>query len=429
MRDFLKKLFSGKEPESVVVAFETIPQLLKSREEAAKAKYDATTEEPVRNIRNAAAQLQHIVNTIAGAEHDPAIHPKLKSIAKNTLPQFIRSMNASLAKELPEDPDEFYLAAVECVKGCLNSVKGPGRYLQIVFPDEMKAARTGIDTMGREMNAVTAALGTYRKESGAITAAKAEYATILDAQRDLEKAGEKSLRMTQRIKETTDRIAKIDSEREDLRSDSRMTEIEEKRTALQDLEKQREETARAYAALSMTAAHVLRKAEKIATRQNHHDEIALIQRAMALLSHHELPDIADLKTALDAVYPVTARMIGAGEIALKNKEERAVFSEGSHFCSEICTTCSRLEAEEKACTAARGALTVHPVIVKLNSLDREHAQLLAMADKEILLQKELEDWQQKTRERIPVLREELRKMAGVIEGRNVQFRNEDQKSA
>src|SRR5512145_1780762 len=131
MRDFLKKLFSGKEPESVVVEFEALPRLLKSREEAAKAKYDATTEEPVRNIRNAAAQLQHIVNTIAGAEHDPAIHPKLKSIAKNTLPQFIRSMNSSLAKELPEDPDEFYPAAVECVKGCLNSMKGPGRYLQI----------------------------------------------------------------------------------------------------------------------------------------------------------------------------------------------------------------------------------------------------------------------------------------------------------
>ena len=35
------------------------------------------------------------------AEHDPALHPKLKSIAKNSLPLFVKAMNASLSKELP----------------------------------------------------------------------------------------------------------------------------------------------------------------------------------------------------------------------------------------------------------------------------------------------------------------------------------------
>jgi len=81
------------------------------------------------DIRNVIAQLQLIVNEIAGAEHDPEIHPKLKAIAKNSLPQFVRAMKGSLAKELPEDPEEFYTAAPECVKICLHTVSGQGRYL------------------------------------------------------------------------------------------------------------------------------------------------------------------------------------------------------------------------------------------------------------------------------------------------------------
>jgi hypothetical protein len=429
MRNFLKKLFAGKEPESVIIPFDTLPQMLTEREAAAKVTLDSVSSEPVRNIRNAAAHLQLIVNTIAGAEHDPEIHPKLKSIAKNTLPQFIRSMNTSLAKELPEEPEEFYVAAVECVKGCLNSVSGPGRYLQIVFPDEMKSARTGIDAMGREMNDITASLGAYRREITRLNEARVAYTTIIDTRTYLQKAGEKNQRITQRIREVRERVAAIDQERKDLQVDPRMSDAGQKKTALNDLEKHREETARAYAAISMTASHVLRKAEKIATRQNHPAEIATLQHAMSLLSHHELPDTMELGAALAAACPITERMIGAGDIALKNKEERAIFSDASNFCTEVCTTCSMLLQEEQGCLAAREALVSHPVMVKMSSLEREQAQLRTMLEREIQVQKELEDWQQKTTERIPVLTAELRKKVGDIVGKDVQFQDDSRKSA
>jgi hypothetical protein len=424
MREFFKKLFSGKEPESLNIAFDTLPRHIGKREAEVKATFEAATSEPIRNIRNSAAQLQHIVNTIAGAEHDDEIHPKLKSIAKNTLPQFIRSMNVSLAKELPDDPEEFYPAAVECVKSCLNSVKGPGRYLQIVFPEEMKAARTGIDAMGREMNSITTALGTYRRDVTRLHEAQAAYTTILETRADLKKAGERKQRIKQRILEISDRIAGIDKEQKDLVADPAMNDVEQKKAALLDLEKHREETARAYAATSMTASHVLRKAEKIATRKNHTAETSTIQHAMFLLSDHELPDTTELGAALAAACPITGRMIDAGEIALKNKEERAIFSDTTHFCSEVCNTCKRLLAEEEVCRIAREELDVHPVIVKMRSLEREQAQLRTMLEKETLSERELEEWQIRTRERIPVLTEELRKKVGDIEGKNVQFQDE-----
>ena len=52
-------------------------------------------------------------------------------------------------------------------KSCLNSTRGQGRYLQAVFPEEMKAVKSGIDAIGHEINEITASLGTVpeRKKS------------------------------------------------------------------------------------------------------------------------------------------------------------------------------------------------------------------------------------------------------------------------
>ena len=206
-------------------------------------------------------------------------------------------------------------------------------------------------------------------------------------------------------------------------ADPQMADARAKQAQIADLEKHRDESARAYASLSMTASHVLRKAEKIAIRQKHPAEISTLQHAMFLLSDHELPDTSELHTALGAAGPVASRMIDAGEIPLKNKEERAVFSGTGSFCTDICTACGRLMEEEARCRAAREALEKHPAIVRAASLDREQAQLHTMVEKELQGQKELAEWQQKEKDRIPGLTEELRKKVEEIMGKNVQFQD------
>lgn len=429
MRDFFKKIFGAKEPESVTIAFDSIPGMLDAREAAARSTLKEQTITPKQNIRNAVAQLQLIINAIAGAEHDPAIHPKLKSIAKNTLPQFIRAMNTALSKDLPDDSEEFYLASVECVKSCLNNINGPGRYLQIVFPEEMKASRTGINAIGHEINIITAALGASRKEIAAVTGARSLYTNILGSTADVTKAAEKNQRTRQRIEEISGRLFAIGQELAAMPADPRMAEVEERRKSLHELEQHLEEKTRTYAALSMTASHVLRKAEKIAAKQKNASEIAILKHAMALLSDHELPDNTELESALAAACPVVERMIGAGEIALKNKEERAVFSDTARFCSDMGRTCTDLRTQDGACRKAQEALQVHPLLVKSGSLEREKTQLEAMLEKEQLSLKDLSDWQQKTKDRIPLLREELAKKVGDITGKNVQFSDDSRTSA
>ena len=422
---FIKDLLKQKEPEKSTLAFDAIPAWLDEREKTSRASLETETDVPVQNIRNATAQLQHIVNGIAEAEHDPAIHPKLKSIAKNSLPLFVKAMNASLSKELPEDIEGFYSAAVECVKGCLNSTRGQGRYLQVVFPEEMKAVKTGIDAIGREMNAITALLTTYRKQKALMDTIRTLHDALLDIRIDTEKSLEKDKRITTRITEITHRITCIEKELMDLSSDAGMKEVDEKKSALGEMEKKRDERIRTYTALSMTAAHVFRKAEKIATKQRHATEISTLRHTVDLLSDHTAPDTKDLASALTTACPVAQRMINAGEIVLKNKEERAIFSDTGIFCTEMCAICTDIIAQELACKSVQDSLSSHPVLMMMKSLEREKTQLEYMLGKEHQSRKDLAEWSEKTRGRIPALTEELHKKIEEIGGGSVQLQIDD----
>ncbi|TFG90163.1 MAG: hypothetical protein E4H16_02320, partial [Candidatus Atribacteria bacterium] len=254
MYKFIKNILKRKDRDKFILSFDAIPAWLDNHEKIFRTSLETETDIPVQKIRNATAQLQHIVNGIADAEHDPAIHPKLKTIAKNSLPLFVKAMNASLSREFPEDIEGFYAAAVESVKGCLNSTRGQGRYLQVVFPDEMKAVKTGIDSIGREINVITTSLTTYRKQKTLINAIQSLHNALQDIRLDYEKSLEKGKRISTRITDITNRVAYIEKELTDFSSDARMKEVNEKKSALVEMEKKRDDRTHSYTALSMTAS-------------------------------------------------------------------------------------------------------------------------------------------------------------------------------
>ncbi len=422
MHSFIKKFLKPKEPQKYILAFEAIPAWVDEQEKISHSALENETITPVKNIRNATAQLQHIVNGIADAEHDPAIHPKLKSIAKNSLPLFVKAMNSSLSKELPEDIEEFYSAAAECIKGCLNSTRGQGRYLQAVFPEEMKSVKTGIDAIGRELNAITASLTRYRKTKTLLQSIRSLHDAIRDIRIDSEKSQEKIQRMSARIKEYTGRISVIEKELLVLPSDAGMKEADEKKSALAEMKKRHTDVTRTYAALSMTVSHVFRKAEKIITKQRQPSEIAIIRHAIDLLSDHIIPEIKDLESALNTAFPIVQKMIAAGNIELKNKEERAVFSDTGRFCTEMCSIGTDIRAQELACRDLQKAIESHPVLMKMNSMEREKTQLESMLEKELHAQDELSEWSMKIKEKVPALQQELHQKIAEIIGENVQLR-------
>ena len=429
MGSFLEKLFGKKEPEVFTITMGAVPAWLNGREETARSVFLAETAGPQKKIRDAVLLLQQITQTIAQAEQDTELHPKLRSIARNSLPQFVKAMNASLAKDLPDEIEEFYPAAAECLKSCLNNVKGQGRYLLAVLPEEMKAVRSGIAAIGHEINEITASLARYRKEQDSIHSVLALHTALMDISSDISKADGKDVRITSRITEITERIAAIGQELQTFPVDERMTEVNNLKTALQEAENKRDAAIRTNAALSMTASHVFRKAEKIAVRQKHPSEIAILRQTMELLSDHKVPDTGDLASALSAACPIAERMIAAGEIMLKNKEERAIFSDIKQFSSTMCASCTDLGLREDTCRIAEEKLASHPLLARVDSLEREKAQLETMLGKEKQAATELAEWRLKTQEKIPGLTEELTKKMGDMVGGGVQIQTDDQRLA
>ena len=425
MYKFITKFLGHKAPEPFVIAFEAIPGWVQEREKAAQDKLSEESDTPVQNIRNGVAQLQIIVNNIAGAEQDPSIHPKLKSIAKNSLPLFVRAMNTSLSKELPDDIEEFYTTAVECVKGCLNSSRGQGRYLQVVFPEEMKAVRTGIDALGRELNTLTASIGEYRTSILRLEGVKDLCSELTGIRAELERSEGKDQRMTGRIDEMSGRVDAIEKEIEKIAMDDGMQIIRDLESAMAELELKRTGLNRQYASASMTAAHVFRKAEKIAVKQHHPTEITALRRVMDVLSGHDIPDCPEMDESLSVAGSIALRMVDAGEIPLKNKEERAIFSDLPLFRKELGALCRNLESLNRECSEAELAIQSNPLTTRLHSLTREKAQLGNMIIKERSLQGELSQWRKKSTESIPLLAVKIQgKMEDII-GEAVQIRVEE----
>jgi hypothetical protein len=198
-----------------------------------------------------------------------------------------------------------------------------------------------------------------------------------------------------------------------------MAEVSGLESALKETEGQRDTVARTYAALSMTASHVFRKAEKIAVKQKHTSEIGVLRHTMELLSDHEIPDSRELQDILAQACPIAERMIASGEIQLKNKEERAIFSNAMQFTGDICTHCSDLTARNETCRIALDKLASHPLRVKTKSLEREKNQLEIMLEKEQNAQAELEEWRRKTNERVPALRDELQQNMEKLAGKGI----------
>ncbi|ABS56247.1 hypothetical protein Mboo_1730 [Methanoregula boonei 6A8] len=421
MLKFLKSLLLPSTGNTITLAEHDVPAWLDEREKAAREVLRAEVAEPVQAIQTAKAQLQLTVNNLQGADQDPEAHPRIKSIAKNSLPLFLKAMNTSLARELPEDPEEFYAAAVECVKGALNAARGQGRYLNVAFPDEMKDIRAGIDAIGREINTMTKAIGRFKEESARIAAARAAAGSLSAARNDRVHSLAKEKRLKERLCEITERLSSIETETARLNNDPAYLALENDRARCAELAAERDNLLRHYAALTMTASHVFRKAEKIAAKKKLSKEVHILKSAMEILSHHDVATAREVTGALEAACPVVQKMVDDGEIILKNRDERTVFSDTAAFSREVGDLCTRHCAVTGQFKEEEDLLASHPIPSRLRSLVREKEQLDHMQAREEQEHHDLLSAQKEREETIPHLYEELAKKLGEMKGETVQL--------
>jgi len=419
--DFLKDIFGKEEPTIDIVSLSDIPGIVAGSESSLNNDIFERTADQRARIISDRQELIDLVNALSSAEREEAFHPKLEKIAKNTLPLFKKAMLAALSREISLEPEDFYQAGMECLKGCLKSQAGQGRYLQGVFPEEMKAIRVAIDKIGREMNSMTPVISEARKSRELIRASRETYHILIERISEKESAEQEKLLIEKDLKDQTALDRRLSDELSAGRKDEALGIMHAKRVDEESKRKDLENIERQMRATFSSISHVFRKGEKIMQRGESGRASKEIHKAIALLSESGIPYEHDLISSLAPVLPAMESMIKSGEIILKNKEEKAIFSQPSEIPSLLGDLYSRQKlAKEQVDTAAKH-YREDPQRKKILAIEKEIAETeKKISDDEIRFQA-IESTIRECGDEIPRLSEQLRSRIRDLTGREIRL--------
>ena len=368
----------GKEEESggEELSLADLPGWLGQSEQETDARLEEETRSHRARVKTGIEEIRRLVAGLPGMAREEAYHPKLEKIARNTLPLFVKSMQTSLGKEVPDDPDEFYAAAGECLKGSVKAAAGPGRYLQAVFPAEMKAIRAATDTVGREVNAMTPAIREARRRRELISRAHATAKELGEYAKDLASAEGNLPALRLSIDRAKEELVRLEGEIAAPGSPEQAAELERLSGVFRETGGRMETRLREFKALRTTAVHVLRKTEKISSRREGTKLAKELHRTVALLEGEDVPDEQELLAGLSAVMPAVTGLLQEGETELKNKEEKNLFSAPDTFIRAVKEFYEAYWREKREFEEARAAYSVHPLVVRRDRLNHDRAAVV-----------------------------------------------------
>jgi predicted nucleic acid-binding Zn-ribbon protein len=339
LKDILKP---GKEDGLLALTSEEIPPFLDvSLKEGSITLYEKTKKQR-HAVEEERKELFRLLDEISSKEREESYHPKIEKVAKNTLPLFRKAMLSALSKDLSSNPEEFYSAAGDCLRGCVKGLTGPGRYLQGVFPDEMKKIREAVDRVGRDVNAMTPAVAEARKRRDLTTNIRnnlsrflAEYSERDSAVAGIERHREEIEKVTEELRQARKGVADLESGPEAREAAGLAEQLKISKGHLEDEER----NIRADLAV---VAHVLRKGEKVIQRSQGGAAAKGLEDTVDLLAGSGIPDKEHLLPALDRTLPLITSMLKSGDIALKNKEEKELFGPDFNLPARINEDFARL---------------------------------------------------------------------------------------
>jgi hypothetical protein len=421
---FLKGLMKGNEPPAALEIGD-IPAWIDGEEE--KVKDDLA--ERVRDCRaallEARRQMEEVLSGFDTDSMEEAPHPKLAGVTERSLPLFLKAMGTSLSRALPDDPEGFYTAAGEILKGCLSAFRGQGRYLASRFPDEMKVLRRGVDTMGREINDLTPGIARARERLRGLAELRGSVAHYSDAKKRVASGQEEIRSLEEEARTSGESLEHVNRALADLEKREDYLACQGELSRIRSLEGDRNEATRLYRAVAATGAHLFRKGEKVASRKKDREAMRILRDAVALLER-DLPIDEDAAGGiLPPAQKVIAAMVASGDLPLKNKEEIDILQVPGRLIREITETSRRFQGISGEISSAEAAVLSHPAIAKSRNLKREREELekrIALAkDRLELVRKEAADLGRQVNASL----DEVRQRVEGLSGKPVQVRDPD----
>jgi len=415
----LRDLFRRPEPEeeSLKLSFDDLPAWFDARDEEIGRELLDATDPPREGIQSA---LDHLREAIAGmerAEGNEEVHPRLRDISRKALPGFTKSMGQILSHEPSGDPEAFYAAAAEILKGSLKALKGQGKYLSSVYPDDMKEVRAAVKDLGREVNTMTEAIGRARTDRQRVEDVRESHASIARireeyaaADGDVQEYGTAGAEVERAVRKAEEELAAL-KQHPDY---ARKQEIEERVQALAATER---EAGREMAALLTTAAHLLRKAGKVAEKAGDRSAAASVDRALDAYAD----DGKDPVGPTEAAMPVVLAMIQREDLPLKNQDEVRLFSDAETLPGAMKRALEQQHDARVKRAAEQEALAVLPVVVEEQRLEAMIPGLRREAETKAAAKVRSESQREALQASYATERENLRSLTAALAGRDVEL--------
>jgi predicted nucleic acid-binding Zn-ribbon protein len=303
-----------------MIPFSDLPIWLDEQENEIRSRIAEKFTAPITEFDIALTSLEELIHAFeeepTGLEDEIMLHPKVQSVLKTARPQTVRSLRQAMEKKPTGDPVEYYAAATDILKGVIAAAKGPGKYLHLVYKEEMPQMRRIIKEMGRAVNDMTAALSAGTKERERIQEIRSRYQRLEEIERLVGEAEDRSQSGKER---ETSLIKDIERAEEELAGISTVAVKEKLSSAERDLEA----ALQSYAQVRAPAAGVIRRAEKLL---KHHKSPTDTLKPLQDLCERQVPD-KELSFDLEPALQTIRSLVTSGELQLKSREEQQLFGE------------------------------------------------------------------------------------------------------
>jgi hypothetical protein len=410
MFKFLKKAFKPEDKGVSAIPCRELPAWLDREEKGLNEDLVVRTADARERVLKARERLLAEVDSLAAAGQPEAYHPKLGQVTKNTLPLFEKAMHSACSRKLPEDPEEFYKAVAESLKGCIGSLKGQGRYLQGVYPTETYRMRLIIDEIGREVNSMTPVIAEIREKRTVIRELRLLHADLLRTHALVSDTGKTGAGISGRITGLEDEIAAIRVELAGIDASSSSGDVAGLRHQVEAARQRHDENTRDLAGEINVILHVFRKAEKVAGRRQDTAWTKTLKSSVSVLERHESAGKEEVIGAVTASLPRVLELIGSGDIALKNKEEKALFTSASQVISSLSSVFEQYQQSLNTFQALDDSVSAHPHTRRRKEMEHRLRNLETKLDEAKAGKKEHEERVSDARSALPVLKTRLNGM-------------------
>ncbi|UUX91697.1 hypothetical protein [Methanoplanus endosymbiosus] len=347
MAGFLSKIFSKKEPETEVIEYSSLPELFAETKKEAEESIHRAALSAAEKAGDSLVSLNKSLDRFEKRDLSDDAHPnkKLLNVARNSKPKFIGSMRKAIEAGISDDPEKVYDSMISFVNESAKIMKGKGRYLGAAFPEEMKAVKSGIDSVGKLINKMTeeVKIPVELKEKSGISEGK--YDLIEDKYRQIRGDNERISALADKMSALKGEISDIESGMENLKGSAEFSEEAELISRLEALEMNFSAAENDYEALIASTGNVFRKSSYQFSRENNKEMAGKVESLIDILSKkNDKCRLMDEAVELySSVYPSLATVFGANPDIIKNKTEEELFSSPGVFPEKLKSCCNELK--------------------------------------------------------------------------------------